>query len=135
MTYRLCIPIPGYSAGMMMSPSTYTSAFAKNKPPVTLKQVVAAAADYGAYVPMLIGKILTVWHYDSGAGISQKISPEALKELLPYLEKVDWLGSDPVCHRQEYFKDPYDLISGELMCIASDGVRDPIPVSSHVCGV
>ena len=81
------IPLRTYSAQIKGSPRPKRS----NRPrqQVTLQAMVSAAADQGAYVPVLIGDVLTVWHYDSGAGLSQ-ISPKALAQLIHLLEKVDW---------------------------------------------
>lgn len=55
----------------------------------TVRAMVEEAANQGAYVPVRMGESLSVWHYDSGAGISQ-FTPKALKQLAPYITKVDW---------------------------------------------
>lgn len=63
-----------------------------------LRQTVREAEDYGAYVPVLTNGVLSAWHYDSGAGISQ-FNLEAAKELAPFLERADWDEVDFVSAR------------------------------------
>ena len=61
----------------------------KVNPSPTVRLMVEEAANQGAYIPVRIGDTLSTWYYDSGAGISQ-FTPEALRQLRPFLEKVDW---------------------------------------------
>ena len=92
-----------------------------------------AAEDYGAYVPVLTNGVLSAWHYDSGAGISQ-FNLDAAKELAPFLEKADWDEVDFVSARDvsRVGMTLYRVKSCCLMQMES-GVRSNVGSTLMVC--
>ena len=64
----------------------------KDQKKVSLKTIIAKAAEYGCYVPVIMNGKASVWHYDSGAALSQA-HPDTLKEVVPDIEHADSGGA------------------------------------------
>ena len=77
--------------------------------------------------------MLSAWHYDSRAGISQ-FNLEAAKELAPFLERADWDEVDFVCARDvsRVGMTLYKVKSCCLMQMES-GVRSNVGPTLMVC--
>ena len=57
-------------------------------PKDSLQHTLQQAASFGAYMPILVNGIATVWHVDSGATLTQ-ISPDMMKQFQGTLIKLD----------------------------------------------
>ena len=57
-----------------------------------LKSIIAEAATFGCYVPVIMNGKASVWHYDSGAALTQA-HPDTLREMIPGIVQADEDGA------------------------------------------
>ena len=83
--------IHAYSSQLSLTPNGKdTDIRAPSKP--SLKSIIAEAAQYGCYVPVVMNGKASIWHYDSGAALSQT-HPDTLREMVTDIKHADSGGA------------------------------------------
>ena len=83
--------VHAYSSRIVREPSSKGQ---RPEPPckTSLKSIIAEAANYGCYIPVIMNGKASVWHYDSGAALTQA-HPDTLREMIPGVEQRDTGGA------------------------------------------